>query len=62
MSNLRFSSTAGIIKDYVQYYIAANNLKTTLKNNRPGKNWLRKLLRHKNLSFKKANLISAARK
>ena len=62
MSNLRFSPTTHTIKDYAHNYVAAHDLKTTFKNNRPGKNWLCEFMKRNKLSLKRVNLISAARK
>ena len=63
MCNLRFSSPAHI-KDYVQCYIVACNLKTTFKNNRPGKNWFGEFMKRNKLRLKKKkmNFISASYK
>ena len=38
MCNFGFSPMTHTIKDSAQDYVAARNLKTTFKNNRPGKN------------------------
>ena len=38
---LGFSPTRGQIKDLVQSYVCIHDLKTPLKNNRPGKDWLK---------------------
>ena len=50
------------IKDYVQDYVLARNLKTILENSRPRKNWLCEFMKRNKISLKKANLISAAHK
>ena len=62
MCNFGFSPKTHTIKDSVQDYVVARNLKTTFKNNRPGKNWLREFMKRNKISLKKANLTSAARK
>ena len=53
MCNLGFSPVTHAIKDYVQDYVLARNLKTTFKDNRPGKNWLCEFMERQKLSLKR---------
>ena len=62
MCRLGFSPTRRQIKDLVQSYVCIHDLKTPFKNNRTGKDWLKASMNRNNLSFKKANMISATRK
>ena len=62
MCRLGFSPTRGQIKDLVQNYVCIHELKTPFMNDRPGKDWLKAFMNRNNLSLKKANMISAARK
>ena len=43
-------------------YIVSNKLKNPLKNNRPGKIWVKSFIRRNRMSFKKAKMIFSARK
>ena len=62
MCRLGFSPTRAQIKDMVKDFVTAHQLKTPFKNDRPGKDWLKGFMDRNNLSLKKANMISAARK
>lgn len=57
-----FSPTQGDILDIVQEYAQANGITTRFKNGRPGYDWLKAFMKRNNLSMKKANMISSARK
>ena len=61
LCSLGFSPTRGQVIDLVKDYVTLRKLNTPFKENRPGKEWLRKCLRRNSLSTKKANMISAAR-
>ena len=62
MCRLRFSPTRCQIGLLVQDYVQSHNIKTPFKNDLPGKDWLRSFMNRNNLSLKKANMISSARK
>ena len=57
-----FSPSRFEIKDMVRDFVRSHKLSTPFKNDRPGKDWLRGFMKRNNLSLKKANMISAARK
>ena len=57
-----FSPTCSQIKDLVKEYVEIHQIDTPFRNNRPGKDWLRGFILRNNLSLKKANMISSARK
>ena len=61
LCKLGFSPTRSHVKDLVKEYVETNSIET-FKNNWPAKNWLRLFMDRNNLSMKKANLISSARK
>ena len=62
LCRLGFSPTCDQIKDMVKDYVIEHNIKNPFTNNRPGKDWLRLFMERNNLSLKKANMISSARK
>ena len=62
MCRLGFSPTRKPIKDLVRDYVCIHELITPFKNGCPGKDWLKAFMEINNLSLKKANMISAARK
>ena len=48
---------------YRQWLLKENNIKAAMfKDGDPGPDWLKLFMKHNKLSFKKANMISAARK
>ena len=62
MCRLGFSPTREQIKELVYEYVSQNKIKSPFKDGRPGKDWLRLYMKRNNLSMKKANMISSARK
>ena len=62
LCKLGFSPTKIDIQNLVKNYVVEHNLKTPFKNNCPGKDWIREFMNRNNLSLKKANMISSARK
>ena len=62
LCKLGFSPTKSDLQNLVKDYVVENNLTTPFKNNCPGKDWIRAFMIRNNLSLKKANMISSARK
>ena len=62
MCSLGFSPTRAQIMDLVQDYVRNHDLKTPFRDDRPGRDWLSAFMNRNNLSLKKANMISSARK
>ena len=58
-----FSPTKGEILDLVAQYVKENKINVKqFANGRPGKDWFKAFMNRNNLSLKKANMISVARK
>ena len=57
-----FSPRAEEVLNLVQEYLQRNNIQTKFKENLPKRHWLENFMKRNNLSLKKANLISKARK
>ena len=57
-----FSPKADEVRQLVQEYLNRNKISTRFAANMPGKHWLQNFMKRNQLSLKKANLISTARK
>ena len=63
LCNVGFSPTREEIKELVQNYLVQNTITVSVfKDSRPGNDWLKSFMLRNNLSLKKANMISSARK
>ena len=62
LCRIGFSPTRENMKDLVKEYVNEHNIANPFKDNRPGKDWVRLFMGRNNLSMKKANMISSARK
>ena len=62
LCRLGVSPTRNQIQDLVKDYVERHGLSNLFKDNRPGKDWLTTFMTRNNLSMKRANMISAARK
>ena len=57
-----FSPSADDVRKLVKEYLDQNSITTRFTGNLPGRHWLRNFMDRNDLSLKKANLISTARK
>ena len=62
LCNSGFSPTTEEIKNLVRDYVRSNNIKTSFKEDRPGKDWFINFMKRNCQSTKKATIISSARK
>ena len=56
LCNLGFSPSGSQIKDLVRDYINHHKIKSPFKNERHGKNWLKKFMKRNRMSMKKSNM------
>ena len=61
LCSLGFKPTRRQVIHLVKNYVTLHKLNTPFKENRPGKECFRNILRRNSLNTKKANMISAAR-
>ena len=62
LCNCGFSPSVEEFLDLVQCHLNRSGITNAFKNNRPGRHWLSNFMERNNLSLKKANVISKARK
>ena len=63
LCEIGFSSSKDEVLDLVSKYLKENNIKSAkFKDGRPNPYWLKLFMKRNKHSFKKANMISAARK